>query len=69
MPDSAEKRFWEYPSFYKRYPNTTPPPSGPMPPPPAHFFENTAPTTNAAKRDAPPGYLWVLVRIDDIVSR
>ena len=69
MPDSGKKRFWEDPRFYERYSNTTPPPSGPMPPPPARFFEAAARKPKAARRDAPPGYLWVLVRIEDIESR
>jgi hypothetical protein len=69
MPKSGEKMFWEDPRFYERYSNTTPPPSGPMPPPPSRFFEDAAREKKAAKWDAPPGYQWVLVKIDDIDSR
>ena len=69
MPDSGKKRFWEDPRFYERYSNTTPLPPGPIPPPPPSFFERAKQKTDSVKREAPPGYLWVLVKIDDIVSR
>jgi hypothetical protein len=69
MPDSGKKRFWEDPRFYERYPNTTPLPDGPIPDPPPSFFERSGRKAKSAKHEAPPGYIWVLVRIDDIVSR
>lgn len=69
MPESGKKRFWEDPRFYERYANTTPPPSGPMPTPPPSFFEAASRATKAAKRDAPAGYEWVLVKIDDTDPR
>lgn len=69
MPESVKKMFWEHPRFYERYSNTTPPPSGPIPPPPPSFFEAAARSAKAAKRDTPPGYRWILVKIDDIDPR
>lgn len=54
--------------FYGRFPNANPPPPLPIPPPPESFFREAAARAETA-RVTPPGYKWVLVKIDDIDGR
>ena len=52
--------------FYGRFYNANPPPPHPRPPPPERFLLTASEHPEDGRRTAPPGYQWVLVKIEDV---
>jgi hypothetical protein len=55
--------------FYGRFYNANPPPPYPTPPPPPSFFQASARNARVPRPEAPPGYRWVLIAVEDIDPR
>lgn len=51
--------------FYGRFYNANPPPPYPPPPPPQSFLQAVARNARTSRPQAPEGYRWVLIPIED----